>query len=99
MKPKNGHKILVVDDEEDLLEILGFNLRTEGYEVETATSAEKALEMELTDFDLILLDVMMGGMSGFQMAYKLKEDPKTEKIPIIFLTAKIQRRTLSQASV
>lgn len=88
MKPKNGHKILVVDDEEDLLEILGFNLRTEGYEVETATSAEKALEMELTDFDLILLDVMMGGMSGFQMAYKLKEDPKTEKIPIIFLTAK-----------
>lgn len=82
------HKILVVDDEQDLLEILKFNLETEGYEVATATSAEEALHLDLGDFNLLLLDVMMGGMSGFAMARKLKDNPSTAAIPIIFLTAR-----------
>lgn len=82
------HKILVVDDEQDLLEILKFNLETEGYEVATATSAEEALHLDLSDFNLLLLDVMMGGMSGFAMARKLKDNPSTATIPIIFLTAR-----------
>ena len=82
------HKILVVDDEQDLLGILKFNLETEGYEVATATSAEEALHLDLSDFNLLLLDVMMGGMSGFAMARKLKDNPSTAAIPIIFLTAR-----------
>ena len=82
------YKILVVDDEQDLLEILKFNLETEGYEVETATSAEEALTLDIGSFDLLLLDVMMGGMSGFAMARKLKDNPATAAIPIIFLTAR-----------
>ena len=61
-------KILVVDDELDICEILQYNLETEGYEVVTANSAEEALELPLREFGLILLDVMMGEMSGFQMA-------------------------------
>ena len=81
-------KILVVDDEQDLCEILKFNLETEGYEVTTANSAEEALDMDVASFDLLLLDVMMGGMSGFQMAKQLKESPMTAQIPIIFLTAR-----------
>lgn len=85
---EHHYRILVVDDEQDLCEILKFNLETEGYEVETANSAEEALELDLTSFDLLLLDVMMGGMSGFALAKKLKADPTTAEIPIIFLTAK-----------
>jgi two-component system, OmpR family, alkaline phosphatase synthesis response regulator PhoP len=84
----NKVRILVVDDEEDLCEILRFNLETEGYEVETTNSAEEALSKDLPSFQLLLLDVMMGGMSGFAMAKKLKENPETAQIPIMFLTAK-----------
>lgn len=80
-------KILVVDDEQDLCEILQFNLETEGYEVDTANSAEEALTLPLKNYDLLLLDVMMGEMSGFQMARRLKDNPETANIPIIFLTA------------
>ncbi len=80
--------ILVVDDEQDLCEILKFNLETEGYAADTANSAEEALEMGVEKYDLLLLDVMMGGMSGFALARKLKENPATQQIPIIFLTAK-----------
>lgn len=86
MEHKN--RILVVDDEQDLLEILKFNLETEGYEVSTACSAEEALTLNVGEFDLLLLDVMMGGMSGFAMAKKLKSDPATGHIPIVFLTAR-----------
>lgn len=86
MEHKN--RILVVDDEQDLLEILKFNLETEGYEVSTACSAEEALTLNVGTFDLLLLDVMMGGMSGFAMAKKLKTNPATANIPIIFLTAR-----------
>ena len=84
----NNYKILVVDDEQDLCEILKFNLETDGYTVETANSAEEALNMDVAGFDLLLLDVMMGGMSGFAMARKLKEDPATKNIPVVFLTAR-----------
>lgn len=80
-------KILVVDDEQDICEILQYNLETEGYEVVTANSAEEALELPLQDFGLILLDVMMGEMSGFQLARRLKENPETVQVAIIFITA------------
>ena len=79
---------MVVDDEQDLCEILKFNLETEGYQVATAYSAEEALEKNLVRFDLLLLDVMMGGMDGFAMAERLKSNPETAHVPIIFLTAK-----------
>jgi DNA-binding response OmpR family regulator len=85
---KNRYKILVVDDEEDLCEILQFNLQIEGYDVDVAHSAEEALTMNLVDYNLLLLDVMMDGISGFKMAKILKDDSKTEFLPIVFLTAK-----------
>ncbi len=81
------NKILVVDDESDIREILKFNLETYGYLTDTASSAKEALTKPLSSFDLILLDVMMGEMSGFDLAEKLKKDPATAQIPIIFLTA------------
>lgn len=84
----NKRRILVVDDEQDLCEILKFNLETEGYEVETADSAESAQTLDLTTFDLLLLDVMMGEMSGFALAKHLKKQDDTKDIPIIFLTAR-----------
>ena len=87
MTNKN-YRILVVDDEQDLCEILKFNLETEGYEVETAGSSEEALTLNLPSFDLLLLDVMMGEMSGFALARRLKADDATKGIPIIFLTAR-----------
>lgn len=81
-------RILVVDDEQDLCEILKFNLETEGYQVETANSAEEALEKDIASYNLLLLDVMMVGMSGFQLAKQLKNSEVTAHIPIIFLTAR-----------
>jgi len=79
-------KILIVDDDSSIAEILEFNLRNEGFEIEIASSAEDALLKNLINFDLILLDVMMGGMSGYKMAEQIrKADINT---PIIFLTAK-----------
>ena len=81
-------KILIVDDEESICEILQFNLEIEGYEADVAYSAEQALKMDLKSYSLILLDIMMGGMSGFKMAQMLKKDPETASIPIIFCTAK-----------
>ena len=84
----NDYRILVVDDEEDLCEILKFNLENEGYLVDTANSAEEALRLELSGYDLLLLDVMMGEISGFKMASMLKKEKSTARIPIIFITAK-----------
>jgi len=84
----NQYRILVVDDEEDLCEILQFNLETEGYQVDVAYSAEEALKKDLTVYHLLLLDVMMGEISGFRMARMLNENPVTASIPVIFLTAK-----------
>ena len=81
-------KILVVDDEEDICEILQFNLESEGFEIDTAYSAEEALKKPLEKYDLILLDIMMGKMSGFRLAEKLRK-VKQISVPIIFLTAKV----------
>jgi len=81
-------RILVVDDEEDLCEILQFNLEGEGYDVDIANSAEEALEKELTSYQLLILDVMMGGLSGFKLADILRKNEKTAILPIIFITAK-----------
>lgn len=84
----NDYKILVVDDEEDLCDIMRFNLENEGYNVDIAYSAEEALKLDLTQYHLILLDVMMGEISGFRMAKMLKESKNLNHIPIIFLTAR-----------
>ncbi len=81
-------KILVVDDEETLCDALQFNLETEGYCVSTATSAEEALTMDLTQFDMFILDIMMGDISGTQLARIIKANPATASRPVIFCTAK-----------
>ena len=81
-------RILIVDDEESLCEILQFNLEVEGYEADVAYSAEQALEMHPERYSLILLDVMMGEMSGFKMARILKSNPETARVPVIFCTAR-----------
>lgn len=82
----NDIRILIVDDEPDIREILQFNLENEGYVIDLADSAEHALEILTDEHSLVLLDVMMGGMSGFRMAEQLRK--KNINIPIIFLTAK-----------
>lgn len=81
------YKILVVDDEKDLCEILQFNLASEGFEIEVAYSGEEALSKSIERFDLLLLDVMMGGMSGFKLADKIRKELGLS-VPIIFLTAR-----------
>lgn len=81
-------KILVVDDEEALCDGLGFNLEAEGYQVDMAYSAEEALALNLAAYDLILLDIMMGEISGTQLARIMKSNPATASVPIIFCTAK-----------
>ena len=81
-------KILVVDDEETLREGLKFNLEAEGYEVDTAGSAEEALTLQLGDYNLILLDIMMGEISGVQLARILKANPATSSVPVVFCTAR-----------
>lgn len=82
-------KILVVDDEQDLCEILQFNLSCQGYDVDVAYSAEEALtRLQSHDYDLLLLDVMMDGMSGFELAECMKRDERLASVPIIFCTAK-----------
>lgn len=81
-------KILVVDDEETLCEGLRTYLELNGYLVDTALSAEQAMSYDLSKYSLVLLDVMMGGMSGMDMASVMKKNLSTALIPIIFLTAK-----------
>lgn len=81
-------RILVVDDEETLCDTLAFNLEAEGYAVDTAYSAEEALALDLSAYDLILLDIMMGEISGTQFARILKSNQATAAVPVIFCTAK-----------
>lgn len=81
-------RILIVDDEEALREGLGMYLELEGYDVATASSAEEAMALNLAEYDLMLLDIMMEGMDGCQFASLLKRNPATASLPIIFLTAK-----------
>ncbi len=80
-------KILVIDDEEALCEILKFNLEKEGYEVDTAYSAEEALDMDLDSYSLFVVDIMMGQMSGFDFAKQLRNVSTTEEKPILFCSA------------
>jgi DNA-binding response OmpR family regulator len=84
---EGNHKILIVDDEKDLCEILQFNLESEGFHIDIAHSGEEALKKPLEKFDLILLDVMMGGISGYKVANIIRKEKKL-KTPVIFLTAK-----------
>lgn len=84
----NKERILVVDDEEAICDVISFNLEIEGFEVEVAYSAEEALTKDIASKDLLILDVMMGRTSGFTLARQLKDNPATASIPIIFCTAK-----------
>mgnify|MGYP006295292095 CR=1 FL=1 len=84
---EENYRILIVDDEKDLCEILQFNLESEGFQIDIAHSGEEALNKPLEKFDLVLLDVMMSGMTGFKVANILRKDKKL-KVPVIFLTAK-----------
>lgn len=80
------NKILLVDDDKNISEILEFNLKSEGFEVDSVYSAEEALKKPLKEYQLLLLDVMMGGMSGYKLAEQIRKEKIT--VPIIFLTAK-----------
>lgn len=82
-----SYRILVAEDEEDLCEILQFNLESDGHKVDIVHSAEEALKKELSHYDLFLLDVMMGKMSGFGLAQKMRKEMELET-PVIFLTAR-----------
>lgn len=81
-------RILIVDDEEDICNILSFNLEKAGYDTREVHSAEEALTSGVNGYDLILLDIMMEGISGFKMAEMMKKNPDTAKIPIIFISAR-----------
>lgn len=80
-------KILVIDDEESLCEILKFNLEKAGYEVDTAYSAEEALTLDLTQYNLMIVDIMMENISGFDFAKRVRQNPETQDIPFIFCSA------------
>ncbi len=84
----NSARILIVEDDVTLCETLQFNLELEGYHADIASSAEDALRLDIASYDLILLDVMLGELSGFKLARTLKANPRYSKIPIIFCTAK-----------
>ena len=88
-----NERILIVDDEQDICDILQYNLQTEGYTALTAASGEEALDMlQAGAFDLVLLDVMMEGISGFDVARRMKNDAALAAIPIIFCTAKTEEK-------
>ena len=82
--------ILIVDDEEDVVEVVSHFLEQEGYSVHTAYDGEEALEKATPDIDLILLDIMLPGIDGYEVCKRLRTRVETETIPIIFLTAKIE---------
>ena len=84
-----NEKILIVDDEEDVLELVRYNLDKNGYKVETAATGEQALaKARAKPPDLIILDLMLPGIDGLDVCKKLKNDTKTQNIPVIMLTAK-----------
>ncbi len=82
-----GTKILIVDDEKEICEILKYNLQLEGFDANVVYSAEEALSLDLTTYSLIILDIMMDNINGFEMARQLKKNPATMYIPIIFCSA------------
>src|SRR4030042_2652608 len=82
-------KILIVDDEDDILELVRYNLEKEGFTIKCATSGEQAVKSAFQEpFDLILLDLMLPGIDGLEVAKILKTDPRTGQTPVIILTAK-----------
>ena len=84
-----SERILVIDDDPDIVQFVKMNLELEGYEVESATGGAEALKiLSEEDFDLVLLDVMMPEIDGFTVCRRIKEEPRTKEIPVIFLTAK-----------
>lgn len=86
MEAKN---ILVIDDEPDLIELVSYNLKKEGFKVATALSGEDGLEkIRKSSFDLLILDLMLPGIQGVEVCRMLRSNPKTESLPIIMLTAK-----------
>ena len=87
-------KILVVDDEDTICEVIKLNLELDGFTVDTANSAEEVLSKELTDYRLFILDVMMGEMSGFELASHIRQNPGAKNIPIIICTAKDREEDL-----
>jgi len=94
----NSKKILVVDDEERVREMLGFRLRLFGYQVLEATNGEEALEVAAREKpDLVLLDIMMPGMDGFQVCSRLKRNDETKNIPVVILTAKADAKDVTRA--
>ena len=82
-----GTKILIVDDEQEICEILKYNLMLEGYDTEIVYSAEEALKLDLSSYSLFILDIMMDNIDGFELARKLKTNPDTVYTPIIFCSA------------
>ena len=82
------YRILVIDDEEDLCEVIRFALETEGYSVDVVYSAEEALRKTISDYNLLLVDIMLGEMSGYRMVHIVRNNPKTATIPVIFISAK-----------
>lgn len=80
-------RILIIDDEESICEILRYNLRKEGYEADTAYSAEEALEKDLTAYDLFIVDIMMESLSGYDFAKQVRNNARVESTPIIFCSA------------
>ncbi len=94
----DSKKILVVDDEERVREMLGFRLRLFGYEVLEASNGEEALDLATREKpDLVLLDIMMPGMDGFQVCSRLKRNDETKDIPIVILTAKADAKDVTRA--
>ncbi len=84
----NPSRILIVDDEESICEILQLNLQAEGYSVDVAYSAEQALKLNIESYSLLILDIMMGEMSGYKMLQILRSQDSTRDIPVIFCSAK-----------
>lgn len=87
-------KIMVVDDEETICEVIKLNLELEGYAVDTANSAEEAIQLNLCDYRLFILDVMMGDMNGFELASHIRSDERVKNVPIIICTAKDREEDL-----
>jgi DNA-binding response OmpR family regulator len=87
--PRNNKRILVVDDEKDLLDLITYNLQRNGYDVVTSQNGSEALEVAVREQpDLILLDLMLPGLDGTEVARRLKSDSRTAQIPLVMLTAK-----------
>ncbi len=84
----NPYKILVVDDEESICEILQLNLQSEGYSVDVAYSAEEALKLNISSYSLLILDIMMGEIGGYKLLQILRSREETKAIPVIFCSAK-----------